>query len=118
MGKIGKFGPQAIDIILYPNNPEAENLTRKIAWMLQILNWKFAFSSPMSGSYQGIKIEYSPSDSKAKEIAEVLAKALNARGIIISEPVPFLEPTIIGEFGAFTGTVNQIANIRLVVGAK
>ena len=109
---------QTVDIVLYPGNPESDNLARQIAYAFQQIGWEFHFAQPMGGSVQGVRIEYDGTDEAAKKAAGIIAALLPSSGIQITGDVSSLVP-FQQEIGAYVSD-GKAGNgkIRIFVGSK
>lgn len=116
--KLRPILPQTVDFVLYPGNPESDNLAKQIAWVFQQVNWQFHFAQPMGGSVQGVKIEYDGKDSSVIKAVEAIKEALTISGIQITAIVPTISP-ISDELGVFSSD-GKVGNgqIRIFVGSK
>jgi hypothetical protein len=108
---------QNITFVVYPGNPESDNLFRQIAWVFEQIHWKFAFSAPMGGSLKGVRVEYDGDNKDVTAIAKLIVTSL--RSSDIETQTSSTLPDFMSKFGAYSsnGDVNA-GKIRIVVGAK
>lgn len=106
-----------VDFVTFAGNAEAAHLASQIQFAFETAGAKMHPFSPMSGSLQGIIIEYDTSDASATKGARSVADALTASGIqqILSPNLP----TMNSQLGAFTSDGGPgTAKIRIFFGSK
>lgn len=110
--------PQTVDLILYPGNPESDNLAHQIAYVFQKLHWEFHFAQPMGGSVQGVRIEFDGQDRAVTNAAAIIKSFLQLSGIQVTADVSRLMP-FGQEMGVYTSD-GEAGNgkLRIFVGSK
>lgn len=113
---LAKVKPQSVTFVVYPGDPESEQLAREMAWVFQQIHWPFSFVEPLSGSMQGVRIEFDDKDHEAAEAEAVIYNAF-VKASLHPAVIPTLPP-IMTEIGSYTGNAHVGGNIRIFVGTK
>jgi hypothetical protein len=107
-----------VEFVTFTGNAEASNVASQLQYAFETVGVKISLYSPLSGSLQGIIIEYDMNDASASKGARSLADALTASGMqqILSPNLP----PIGTQLGAYTSSngASGTAKIRVFVGSK
>jgi len=106
-----------VDLVTFAGNAEAANVASQLQYAFENVGAKVHHFSPLSGSLQGILIEYDMNDVVATKGARSIADALAASGMqqILSPNLPPIG-TQLGAYSSDSGA--GTAKIRILVGSK
>jgi hypothetical protein len=117
VGQLRPLAKQDVDFVIFPGDPEAENLERQIAWACQQVGWEIHGADPMGGSAKGVTIEFDAEVPGVREAADAITLSLTSSGME-AVAVPSLPP-FGQQFGAYTSD-GKAGNgkIRVIIGSK
>jgi hypothetical protein len=107
----------SVDFVIVSGNSEAQNLAGQIAFAFQVDKIEFHMLYPIGGSFQGVEIEYEPTDQNAEKIAKAIHDALQ-QSQISNELVANLPP-MDKQIGAYSSDgKGGKGKVRIFVGNK